>query len=440
MRRVKTVVLPNEALNAAYLFHADVSTDRGALSHVLCALKLPGNNDERICFDFYPTIQQAQGLQGVRVFGVAGKYKVSDVSCEIRANEVWGSGISNGSKDGIRFLSTFQGSPAELHIVKKMGKGRGKHLVRGVFRLTDCPVVNAASIIRRSYTGNVRVRRVVAPTFALETGVRLMFKYHYDSTENATNDTTITSSHLTAEFKALGRVSSNSFEEVKQDLDRFLRLASFAARYRCVCTRWSYSDDGSSYVDHYYQNIVIPTGRVSSSNETLIDVATFSRFIRRAYRFYSRSTETDLLDSAIFALVNERASLEDRFTRVFSGLQSLLWFVYRSDGGTDKRVPIKKLFGIFNTRYNPKLEDLWPLFDDSAGASLYTIRNAIAHGEFLNPGKLLAATLAQEHLRWTVERILLTIIGWPIEQSKVKPESLLHWDAAHSWVSVRSQW
>ena len=439
MRRGRTFVLPREALNADHLFHANISTDRGTLSRVLCALKLPGNAEQQISLNFYPTIQQAQALQQVRRFGVVGKYKVSDVSYEILANEIWSSGISNGSKDGIRFFSTFHGFPAELHIVTLLGKKRGKYLAGGAFSLTDCPIVNAASIISRSYTGNVRVRRVVAPTFNLRTGVRLIFKYYFDSTENATGGTT-TTSHLAAEFKALKKIPSNTFAEVKRDLDEFLRLASFAARYRCICPSWTYSDDGSSYVTHYYQNIVIPKGRAPSSNETLIDVALFPKFIRKAYRFYSQSSQTDLLDTAIFALVNERATLEDRFTRVFSGLQSLLWFVYRNGGGTEKRVPIKKLFEIFNARYYTKLDDIWPLFDNTSSPSLYKIRNTIAHGEFLDPGKYIVVSCAQENLNWTVERMLLTIFEWPIEQSKVNSEYLRSWSKAYDWAAFRSQW
>ena len=361
------------------------------------------------------------------------------VSYTIEAKEVWSSGISNGHKDGIFYFFTFQGTPAEVRITTTLDRKRGHHLVRGVFGLTDCPIINAAAIIGRSYTGNVRVRRVVVPTFTLKSGVRLMFKNHFDSSERRQGET-ITTSHLVGEFKVLKRIPVASFPAVEEDVDRFLRLASFATRYRCLCTTWSYSDDGSSYVRHYYQNLTIPKGRVPSTNETLIDIAMFPKFIRTAYSRYLRSAQTDLLDNAMYALLNERATMEDRFTRVFSALQSLLWFVYRNGGAAGTRIPIKKLFEVFASTYSVKLDDLWPLFDNGSGASLYDIRNAIAHGEFLNPGKFMALSYAQENLNWTVERILLAILRWPIEQSKVRPEFLRSWSLAHNWTTVRSQW
>lgn len=435
----RTYVLPREALDVDNLFHARVSTTCGIVERVLCALKLPGIASEKITISFYPTVRQIHALQFARSFEVSGKYKVSGVAYTIHATEVWGTGISSGSKDGISFYSTFQGSPSELNITTSLGIKRGKHLSRGTFRLTDCPVINAASIIGRSYTGNVRVRRVVIPTFRLRTGVQMMFKYHFDSADKADGETT-TTSHLAAEFKALKRIPSSAFAEVKRDLDDFLLLASFASRYRCICPSWSYSDDGSSHVEHFYQNIAMPNGHIPSLNETLIDVQFFPKFIRKAYGFYSRNSQTDLLDNAIFALVNEHASLEDRFTRVFTGLQSLLWFVYRNEGRTKDRVPIKELFKAFSARYDVKFDDLWPLFDKALGPSLYDIRNSIAHGEFLDPRKSIVVSCAQENLNWTVERMLLTILEWPIERSKVTSEFLRGLSKAHDWAAFRSQW
>jgi hypothetical protein len=223
-------------------------------------------------------------------------------------------------------------------------------------------------------------------------------------------------------------------------LDGFLRLVSLATRIRCVCTSWTYSDDRSSFVSHYYQNKTLPKGRVPSINETLIDVACFQKFIRKAYRKYVGFTERELFDTTIYALVNERSTLEDRFARTFSGLQSVLWFAFRSNGGIGTRIPIKKLFELFTARYTVDLKDLWPLFVGSAGASLYDIRNAIAHGEFISSSMASVLSYAQENLAWTVERMLLAVLDWPVDDSKVSHKYLSGWSVAHNWVAVRAQW
>ena len=123
-----------------------------------------------------------------------------------------------------------------------------------------------------------------------------------------------------------------------------------------------------------------------------------------------------------------------------SGPTGFLPFVYRNGGATGTRIPIKKLFEVFVSSYDVRLDDLWPLFDNSSGPSLYDIRNAIAHGEFLSPGKFMALNYAQENLNWTVERILLTILGWQVEQSKVRPDFLRSWSLAHNWRAARGQW
>ena len=332
MRKGRTYVLPKEAACASHLFLAKLTSGRGTVDGVLCSLTLPGNHREKITFDFFPTVRQAEALQFTRTFAVSGTYRSSDLAYFVKSSEVWSTGISHGFNDGISYISNFQGSPQEMEITTLLDKRIGRFISRGVFRLSECPVINAASIISRSYTGNVRVKRVVIPSFSLKAGVRLEFKYHFDSSEKESGDTS-TSQHLAAEFRTTKRIPLTKFSEIKDDFDQFLRLASLAARYRCICPSWNYCDDRAGIVAHYYQNLTLPKGKAPSFNDTLIDVSLFQRFIRKAYEFCAKSSQTDLLDNAIYALVNERATLEDRYTRLFSGLQSLLWFVYRTSGG-----------------------------------------------------------------------------------------------------------
>ena len=311
-RRSKVVVLPRNALNAAHLFHAKVVATRGTINHVLCAIRLPKSPEEGISVDLYPSVRQAQVLQVLPFFDITAKYKTGNTAHSIQGKDILGTPISNGYKDGISYFSTFTGKPSELTIVTTLDKIRGQYISRGTFSLTDCQIFNAASIIESSYTGNVRVRRIVVPTFTLNAGIRLMIKYHFESSER-TQGETITQSHLVAEFKTTKRVSTASFPDVEEESNKFLRLTSFAARYRCVCQGWSYSDTGSSHTQHYYQNVTIPKGRVPSVNETLIDVAIYPQFIRKAYSYYIHSGQTGLLDNAIYALTNERATLEDKY-------------------------------------------------------------------------------------------------------------------------------
>ena len=39
--------------------------------------------------------------------------------------------------------------------------------------MTECPLINTAMTVMHSYTGNVRAKQIVKPTFTLSTGVRL---------------------------------------------------------------------------------------------------------------------------------------------------------------------------------------------------------------------------------------------------------------------------
>jgi len=220
---------------------------------------------------------------------------------------------------------------------------------------------------------------------------------------------------------------------------RFYCWASAAARYRCLCTGWEYSYDDRCFVSHYYQNRTIPRGPVPSSNDTLIDISNFDKFIKKTYKSYRVHTHRDFLDNAIAILTSEKATLEDQYTRLFAALQSIFWAGYKHFGGSEKNVKIRRLYDIFCDHYQLNLDDLWPLFDHNSKSALVDLRNYVAHGEPVLQSKVMSLSKATENLQWTVERTLLCVLGWPITKSKVAPRSLALW-SAHNWKMARNAW
>ena len=61
---------------------------------------------------------------------------------------------------------------------------------------------------------------------------------------------------------------------------------------------------------------------------------------------------------------------------------------------------------------------------------LSEIRNHIVHGSVLEWSQWLALGDAREHLRWTVERMLLGVFGWTVNDSKVRHDWLARNTAA----------
>jgi len=88
-----------------------------------------------------------------------------------------------------------------------------------------------------------------------------------------------------------------------------------------------------------------------------------------------------------------------------------------------KRVSFSTAFIKCRDFYGVKLDDLWPVLGSNEGWSLSTIRNKLVHGEHFAQ-RLGALGTAKEHLQWTVERFLLTILNWAVSASNVAADYL----------------
>lgn len=73
---------------------------------------------------------------------------------------------------------------------------------------------------------------------------------------------------------------------------------------------------------------------------------------------------------------------------------------------------------------NVYLDDLWPIFGDAKHPSLYWTRNELAHGQHFNGGRFGTFLRAEEHLRLTLERIVLCVLGFDPSRSTAGIQSL----------------
>ncbi|MEA2490569.1 MAG: hypothetical protein QOH21_2361, partial [Acidobacteriota bacterium] len=92
--------------------------------------------------------------------------------------------------------------------------------------------------------------------------------------------------------------------------------------------------------------------------------------------------------------------------------------------GELRRAPFSAAFEDFCREYSVDLNDLWPVVGKAREMPLSEIRNRIVHGVVFDRTQIEALHRAGEHLRWTIERMLLAIFGWPVDESNVRPEML----------------
>lgn len=441
MPRVRKSLLLPYADQADYTFRASLGTTYGRVTGVPCTVLLPKRVTDAVVLKFYPSRAQLPRLQASPVFSLRGRTRWNDRAYEFRATEVWvGKGPWTGHRQGIAVHSDFSGEPIDFEFRwYERRKVRNVRIERGTFWLTPHRLVNAALSLERSYTGAVRVRIVTRPRFTLRTGITLHFRHHFKYVESGA-DETATFSELVAEFKPKRPLDEASLASMIGDLDDWLLLASLAARHRCVCTGYEYSGS-RTFVTFYRRNLTLPTKREVSFNETLIDVPEFYPFMRMAYRTFGRSNYKELLRQAIYPLADDRErTLESSYMGLFSGLESAFLSVARSQGWNKKQWPtISDGFKLFQTTHNVDLSDLWPLLDKSKGKTLTQIRNRVVHGDYLSPAQLNALGYAELHLRWTLERVVLALVGWPISSSRAAKSFLASNMTAHSsWQQYRN--
>lgn len=89
--------------------------------------------------------------------------------------------------------------------------------------------------------------------------------------------------------------------------------------------------------------------------------------------------------------------------------------------GELNRISLREAFDMFCTAYHIDLADLWPVFGNKEIAGLVEIRNKLIHGDPF-PFELYSGLVtAKFHLEVILERMLLRVLGWNINNSKVNP-------------------
>lgn len=249
-------------------------------------------------------------------------------------------------------------------------------------------------------------------------------------------------------------------EPIIAALDDFLLVCSLGTRTRTSCIGWKAAGNGGM-ITRYRPDISIPSGySLPNLNDGLVDQTDFQEFARKTFAQLIASADVTALRAAIYAVVPSAPRLlESDFVALFSAVEELLlaysrrqdmqtilpdekWLHLSNDIksiikaalpsdksarslmyakiGELNRAPTRAIYESFMAEYGIDTSDLWPMFGSAQGATLYDIRNWISHGEHLPRAVQDQLWIATEHLKWTVERILLTRLAWPIEKSEVR--------------------
>jgi hypothetical protein len=349
--------------------------------------------------------------------------------------------------------------------------------MEGRFWLSPCQLISPCRSVSRTYSGKeVTVKTLGRLRFALKSGLNLDFDFVYRHFDEQNGDC-VYFSELVANFEDNGPLEGT--QEIKEKhldaLDEFLLLTSFAARQRCVCVGWEARDSRGAVTFYRRDFTILSLKPNENSDDALIDKAYFEDFLNIAYASLVRIEPRDAIRHVLHAVTAEVSMVEMGFIRLFSALETLVLMHRRETNGElifthehwnrvvdgelkkaikstlsfkdDKikrrqvyknlsalnRVSLQTAYDNFCAHYQIDLNDLWPVFGRQETTPLSDIRNWLVHGESLSRNQCNTLINAKQHLEWILERIILAIIGWSVEKSRVSPKELCCMTSYLNW-------
>lgn len=258
------------------------------------------------------------------------------------------------------------------------------------------------------------------------------------------------------------RVEEESKEGRWPDAGDASLIVSFAAR------RLSQTGSGKDYFpDDIYRQAAVeePGGGLISATE-------LDDFLAASWQVLREHSNPEVLRRALdFMIPSHNESVASSFLKLFSALESTLTCLRDADAydilpdgdfselerdlkrwlkqhavlanAPDKRAliyeklrelnrfPFSHIFKRFCQTYEVYLDDLWPVTGTLNGWPLLEIRHRLVHGDPFRHCPVQALLYATEHLRWTAERMLLSVFGWSVERSSVSPDYLTNTSEAY---------
>lgn len=246
-------------------------------------------------------------------------------------------------------------------------------------------------------------------------------------------------------------------------LDDTLLLASFAERNPLYWIGWRLERADGTRSEHYRRTSSLREHSVPSIDDTLISLREIESFLNSTVPVFQALPRNSSIERAIWmALHGQRSGISDSFMMMFSGIECLLarynqevgieviveqgwkqlrsnlrkWLAIQSEVtaldtvrqqflyakiGELNRVSFAEAF--LQMTGSVDLSDLWSIVGNEP-PTLSRLRNRIVHGFPFDTAQEFAMVSAKYHLLWTLERLLLDLLGWPVGKSRVDKRSL----------------
>lgn len=463
----------HKEIKPKYQAPATLLLNGNIIATVPCNLWLPRHRHEKPFFTFetedpthYKIKTESSFFDISIIFGEEESYKI-----EIYAERVFipnFTSLHRGS--GLPSITTFDGHPEKLTCIQHLGMRSNPSKKQYItLRLTDNFLLSPDKIITKSYTGEVTAETIRSHKFDLNGFSNVLFDKHFYYLESSDSGTEMFSGLVAClEFEDADNIFSEFDATYKDQLKDYILISSFASDQATFITSITYHDS-TMMKDVWYGNLAIEKTKNDHKhghNDVLVDLSDFEKFISTCFSNFQTFDyeKQELIRRAIYkVLPRGDSTIESKILDYFSAIESIV-LIYRREKGMEftiadgykwktleksirksvnenkelfesdehlsllknmlpslKRVPFKNAFEGFQKSTGMINDDLWPLFDNSGGASLSEIRNQIIHGEAFREDQSTALFHAMMNLESLAQRTIFITLGWNITDTNVSP-------------------
>lgn len=312
------------------------------------------------------------------------------------------------------------------------------------------PVANRCA----SYLGGRKAEIEKIFTVRNPNGYVFKIEKHYSEYLESSQNSEVVSSQNLVSVSTEHKINQNDVNELNKEAKDFALLLTFAARHKVMVLGYEYLA-GSKRVRCYKD----PTDRLKVKNEevvedALIPIEFFETFMNEALaKWHKMDEKTKRLINDAIVSIHPLNNSNQSYLNMFSALEGLIkqqsmkvevvqeiqknWtdiiepkFIFAINelnlseetrshllsrlvslkDGEKFTKSVESILGKLGVVTN----DLWPVVGTD---SLYSIRNSLAHGERTQLDSVYL--LAQEHLQFLLERLVLAFLGFDYNKSTV---------------------
>jgi len=177
----------------------------------------------------------------------------------------------------------------------------------------------------------------------------------------------------------------------------------------------------------------------SGSQSMEVSFISSSAALESVLTFFRRQDEYEILSSAEFSELERDLKKWLKQHPVLARETAKRGLIYEKVPELN-RLPFSYVFKKFCKHHALDLTDLWPVVGKHAEWPLTEIRHRLVHGDPFESRPAEALACAQAHLGWVVERMILCVLGWPIERSNVSRDYLHRLNSEHqAWQAERAK-